>query len=214
VVKPTYPTCDWEAPWDGREGRKIPKNIDGICSTEAERHHLWNSPAHWRRPPVWYIGCLWFDSHLRMAYIRKVVNIDFLMMFTRLLNTIHVCIYVHIHTYITLHYITLHCITLHYITLHIYIYIQCIMYPLMINIYTSQSSGASSVQGSNLRSPEQTNSQWLGFKRPLIGNQVFSLQSLAEHIPTHNSHNNIEDCNFSLPPILGFRLKVVATCGY
>lgn len=88
------------------------------------------------------------------------------------------------------------------------------MYPLMINIYTSQSSGASSVQGSNLRSPEQTNSQWLGFKRPLIGNQVFSLQSLAEHIPTHNSHNNIEDCNFSLPPILGFRLKVVATCGY
>lgn len=62
MVKPTYPTCDWEAPWDGREGRKIQKKIDGICSTEAERRHLWNSPAHWRRPPVFQALKTLFDT--------------------------------------------------------------------------------------------------------------------------------------------------------
>ena len=36
---------------------------------------------------------------------------------------IPVCIYIYIHTYITLHYIALHYITLHYIYIHMNIYI-------------------------------------------------------------------------------------------
>ena len=54
-----------------------------------------------------------------------------------------VCIYIYLHTYITLHYITLHYVTLHYITLH-YITLLTYIHTLHIYIYswsTTQQHG-------------------------------------------------------------------------